>query len=213
MIFKTKNNELAIFGKTLTETKGKLIEFFDAFERGGIKGQDGIVDTFFSKNKKSPLTPELLAVFEKFKEEFNNTSLSAEALKEKFGEVDERIVNYAKTCKNGELTTEGFTASLKQQTLASKAAAVGMQAFAMAGNMLAMWAISKGIEVAAKAFDNYIHSVEIAREKLEETTSELESVESQIEDINSQIDELLAKDTLTLTDENDLKRLKEEMNN
>lgn len=197
MIFKTKNNELAILGKTLTETKGKLIEFFEAFERGGIKGQDGIIDTFFSKNKKSPLTPELLANFERFKKEFNSTQLSAEALAEQFGEVDERIVNYAKTCKNGQLTTEGFTKALKQQTLGAKAAAVGMQALAMAGNMLAFWAITKVLELAVKGIDELAHSAEHCKERVDELMSSYQSALDRansnaktVEDLASRYEEL-----------------------
>lgn len=108
MIFKTKNNELAIFGKTLTETKGILIDFFEAFEHGGIKGNDGVIDTFFSKNKKSIITPEVLSQFDDFKKRFNNSKLSAEALAEEMGVVDSAIVNYAKTCKNGELQQKVF---------------------------------------------------------------------------------------------------------
>ena len=101
-------------------------------------------------------------------------------------------------------------AALKQQTLGAKATTVAMKALSIAGNMLLIYAISKGIQIATELWDNYIHAVENAREKLQETTSELESVESEIKNINSQIDELLAKDTPSLTDENDLKRLREE---
>ena len=50
MIFTTKNNELAILGNTLAETKGKLIEFFEAFERGRLKGHDGS-ESYFQKIK------------------------------------------------------------------------------------------------------------------------------------------------------------------
>ncbi|MDE7020980.1 MAG: hypothetical protein K2P23_08790, partial [Lachnospiraceae bacterium] len=45
-MFTTKNQELAIFGNGLSETWEKLIAFFDAYERGGVKGESGIIDTF-----------------------------------------------------------------------------------------------------------------------------------------------------------------------
>ena len=131
MIFTTKNKELAIFGKTLSETKEKLIAFFEAFERGGINGQDGIIDTFFSKNKKSPLTPELFDEFERFKKKFNSSSLNAEALSEQLENVDQRIIDYAKTYKNGEMTTEGFKASIDTMSFSAKAGKVALQALAM----------------------------------------------------------------------------------
>ena len=104
----------------------------------------------------------------------------------------------------------GNTIALDKMTLGAKAASVAMKVLSIAGNMLVMVAISKGIELATKAWYNYAHAVENAREKLEETTSELESVESEIANVNSQIDELLSKETPTITDENDLKRLQEE---
>ena len=97
--------------------------------------------------------------------------------------------------------------ALKQQTLGAKAAAAGMKLLAMAGNMIAMWAVTKIITKTAEAINNYIHRVEKAREKLEETTSELESIESEIKNINSQIDELLAKEDISIIDENEIKRL------
>lgn len=185
-IFTTKNKELAILGKTLSETREKLIAFFEAFERGGIKGQDGIIDTFFSKNKKSPLTPELLAVFEKFKEEFNSTSLSVDVLKEKFGEVDQRIIDYAKTCKNGEMTTEGFKASVESMTFSAKAGKVALQALAMAGNMIVMWGVTEVISA--------IHSCITASDRLQESASDLgsqfSSTKSDIEGYKSRISDL-----------------------
>ena len=97
----------------MDEIRGKIINVFDAWERGGFKGDSGIIDTFISQKKgKSKLTPELFSQFEIFKEEFNNSSLSAEALGEKMKNVDSRIISYAKSCKNGELTTKGFQQSL-----------------------------------------------------------------------------------------------------
>ena len=59
--------------------------------------------------------------------------------------------------------------ALKQQTLGAKAAAVGLNILKTAGNMFAMWAISKGLELAVKGIDNLIHKSEKAREKLKET--------------------------------------------
>lgn len=214
MIFTTKNKELAIFGNTLSETRENLIAFFEAFERGGIKGQDGIIDTFFSKNKKSPLTPELLDEFERFKKKFNSSSLSAEALAEQLENVDQRIIDYAKTCKNGEMTTEGFKASIDTMSFSAKAGKVALQALAMAGNMLAMWGITEVIQLATTAINNWIHRVEKANEVMNEAISEyesakssLESVNTELEEQNKKLDELLAKDKLTYAEQGQLEEL------
>jgi len=214
-IFTTNNNEIAILGKTLSETREKLIAFFEAFERGGIKGQDGIIDTFFSKDKKSPLTPELLSDFENFKEEFNNTSLSAEVLKEEFGEIDQRIIDYAKTCKNGEMTTKGFKASIDSMSFSAKAGQVALKALFIAGNMFAMWAITKGIELAVKGIDNLIHASEKEKEKLKEirqkTHEAVEAYKQEQADLDSTIEkykdlnEQLTSASLTTEEYNSIK--------
>ena len=102
----------------------------------------------------------------------------------------------------------GNTIALNQMTLGAKAASVAMKALSIAGNMIMSWAIAKVFQLATEAIDNCVHRVENAREKLQDTESELKSVETEIKNINSQIDELLAKDTPTITDENDLKRLR-----
>ena len=189
MIFTTKNKELAILGNTSIETREKLIKFFEAFERGGINGQDGIIDTFFSSKKKSPLTPELLSDFENFKKIFNNSQLSAEALAEQMKDVDQRIINYAKTCKNGELTTEGFTTSIEGMSLSAKAGKAVLQSLATAGNMAFFVLLSKGIELAVNGIDNWIHRVEKSNEAMNEAVSEYNSAKSNLENINSELDE------------------------
>ncbi len=158
MIFSTKNKELAVFGKTLTETHGKIVDLFEAFERGGIKGKDGIIETFFSNSKnKSILSPDLLSQFEHFKKKFNSSSLSAEALAEEIGSVNSSIIDYAKTCKNGEMTTAGFKKSLEGMSFSVQAGQAVLKSLSAIGNMAAMWLVSKGIELAVTAFGNYIH--------------------------------------------------------
>lgn len=206
-IFTTKNNELAILGNTLDDVREKFINFITVYEQYGLKGENGAFSYLFGKKTKNAISHELLSDFERFQELFNNSAKSAEVCAEELGDVDSRIVNYAKTCKNGELTTKGFTSSLGEMTLGAKAATVVTKALAVAGNMLLIWGISKVFEIAVSSINNYIHRVEKAREKLEETISEIESVESEIAQVNKQIDELLSQDALTITDENDLKRL------
>ncbi len=66
-------------------------------------------------------------------------------------------------------------AALKQQTLGAKAAKVGMQALAMAGNMITMWAITKGLELAVKGIDELAHSTEHCKERVDELMSDYQS--------------------------------------
>ncbi len=197
--------------------RGKIINVFDAWERGGIKGDSGIMDTFFSqKNKKSNLTPELLSQFELFKEEFNNSSLSAEALGEKMQNIDSRIIAYAKTCKNGELTTKGFKLSLDDLLNSTKAAAGGAtkEIFKATGNIILDALISKGLTLAYTAIDNLVHKTEKAKERIQEANntyqtskSELQSLQAEFTATTQRIDELNSKKKLTFTDKSELETL------
>ena len=213
-MFTTKNQELAIFGNGLSETKEKLIAFFDAYERGGVKGESGIIDTFFSKKKMPSLTPELLNTFESFKNKFNNSSLSADDIAEQMKNVDASILDYARTCKNGEMTTKGFEESLNSMSRTSKIGQAALQAFATAGNMVVGFLASKVIQAGVTAIDNWIHRVDKANEAMENAVSKYDSAKSNLEDINSQLEthqetlnSLLAKDKLTYAEKGQLKEL------
>lgn len=105
---------------------------------------------------------------------------------------------------------------LEQMTIGAKAASVGLKALSIAGNMVAMWAITKGIELAVTAIDNYIHRVEKANETMSEAVSEYDSAKtalkdttSQLEEQNKRIDELNKKDKLTYVEQEELDKLKE----
>lgn len=113
-VFKTKNDQLAIFGNTLDDVKKKYNAFIATYNKNGNKlfGENGAFASLFTGKKSNILTTETLSQFEEFKEKFNSSFLSAEELAEQMENVDERIITYAKTCKNGELTTEGFKESV-----------------------------------------------------------------------------------------------------
>ena len=212
MIFTTKNEELAIFGKTIDDIKNKIDKFNEVKTKNGLFGENGALASLFSGKKlNNILTPETLKQFDEFKKKFNSSSLSAEALAEQMENVDQRIIDYAKTCKNGEMTTEGFKASVEGMTLSAKAGKVALQALAMAGNMIAMWAFTKAIQLAVTAIDNYIHRLDNAKEALSNTQSELSSLNNEIEDTTEKIKELEALDpsSLSITDKEDLQRLKD----
>ena len=109
-----------------------------------------------------------------------------------------------------------YNNGLEQMTIGAKAASVGLKALSIAGNMVAMWAITKGIELAVTAIDNYIHRVEKANETMSEAVSEYDSAKtalkdttSQLEEQNKRIDELNKKDKLTYVEQEELDKLKE----
>ena len=63
---------------------------------------------------------------------------------------------------------------LKATATASKTASLAMSALSMAANMFVIGLITKGLELAGTALNNYIHRVEKANEKIEESRSSYE---------------------------------------
>lgn len=216
MIFTTKNKELAILGKTIDEIKKKWSDFVANVGENGLFGENGALASLFSGKKLSNiLTPGTLKQFDEFKEKFNSSSLSAEALAEQMENVDHRIIDYAKTCKNGEMTTKGFKASIDSMSFSAKAGQVALKALFIAGNMFAMWAITKGIELAVKGIDNLIHASEKEKEKLKEirqqTHESVEAYKQEQADLDSTIEkykdlnEQLTNASLTTEEYNSIK--------
>lgn len=98
--------------------------------------------------------------------------------------------------------------ALEQQTLSAKAGQIALKGLAIAGNMFAMWVVTKAIQLAAEAIDNYIHASEKAIEKTEELKSKhaeiastYESHKKTVEDLTSSYEEL-AKGVDTATNTN-----------
>lgn len=82
-----------------------------------------------------------------FRDSLLETGLGVDALSESIGITDTNILNYAKSTSAAEMSVSGFTKFINKQTLAAKAGSIAMKGLALAGNMLATWAISKVIEL------------------------------------------------------------------
>lgn len=146
--------------------------------------------------------------------------MSAEALAEELGGVDARIVNCAKTCKNGELTTSMFTSSLEGMTFKAKAAQVALKGLGIVGNalvgMLASFVVTgiiKGIDYLINREEKLKESLYDSIEAFEETTSEMESLEEQVKTLGENIADLQKlKDagTISIADDEELQKLKDE---
>ncbi len=173
MIFTQKNKEFAILGITLDEIRGKWVNFITNIKTDNIFGA---LTSLFSSKKNNVLTLDVLSQFEEFKEKFNTSRLSADALAEKLKNVDQNIIDYAKTCKNGEMTTNGFKESINSMSLSAKAGTAMFKALSIAGNMIAFAVISKGISFAVQGIDNYIHRVENTIKKGKEAQNQINSL-------------------------------------
>ena len=115
----------------------------------------------------------------------NETKGSWDDYNKKFEEGKEYLLKYAKQNNVLEASVDDIkqvnqaareatiahNAALKQQTLGAKTATVATKALATAGNMIAFLLISKGIELAAVAIDNYINRVEKCKERVNDIVS------------------------------------------
>ena len=66
-------------------------------------------------------------------------------------------------------------AKQKQATTSAKTSQIAMQGFYAAGGLFASWAINEGIQLAVTALNNYIHRVDIAKDKIQEISSSIDS--------------------------------------
>lgn len=58
LIFTTKNDELAVFGKTIDEIKDKWNDLIIAFNQGGIRGNGSVLSVLSSQKVKNSIIPE-----------------------------------------------------------------------------------------------------------------------------------------------------------
>lgn len=171
---------------------------------------------FGRKDETTILTPDLEKNFTSFAEEFNNTSKSAQVVAEELGITNQAVVDYAKTQKNGTLTLEGFTNSLNKCSLASRAGQAALKGLAIAGNMLAAWAVAAAVNAVVTGIDNLIHAEQKAKDRMEESVSAYETTKQELSEINSELEtqksrlaELQAKGSLTYAEQEELDKLRQ----
>ena len=84
-------------------------------------------------------------------------------------------------------------AALQQQTLSAKAGQVALKGLAIAGNMIAMWAISKVLQITIEKITELANASEIAEEK---ATNFANSVNNSTKDLSSNSSILFEKSTV-----------------
>lgn len=188
-IFTTKNKELAVFGQTLSDINKKLVNFNDIWMQGGRLGS----------NKAQIIPEENLTKVLSFDEastqlESFNTHVVQGGMKlddyfEKYQKGNTILKNYVTTTNQQEQSTQGLVKAyqearaaqiaqneaIKSSTLSAKAATIATKALAVAGNMIAMWAITKVISIAVEKIDDLAHASEKCAERVTELMSSYES--------------------------------------
>lgn len=83
--------------------------------------------------------------------------------------------------------------ALKQQTLSAKAGQVALKGLAMAGNMLAMWAISEAIELVVNGIDYLINFEKKASDAAQTVKEKSSQALSEDKETSETLDELIKK--------------------
>lgn len=182
MIFRTitdditgANKSVGLFGKTLNDFKG----IFNSFK------QNGIVSTLLN-------TP-LINIDTDAINDYNNAIKSGMPYEQALADA-RRTTNAAtlaliESSHGAEVQTERVTAAQRASTIAAKAQSAALKAVSIAGNIAMMIAISKAIQLAVSAYDNYVHRLDNAKEALSSSTESYENNKKEIEELQQQIDE------------------------
>lgn len=123
---------------------------------------------------------------------FNEEKLSADALNEAVGGIDEAMLSYLRTCKNGEAHMVGFdkhviktNKSIGLTGIKSKAAAIGVGLLNTALSMGISLLAGLIIEGVITFFDNIIHRSEKIAEAAQEAREEIDGIKSSFDELES----------------------------
>lgn len=206
MIFKTFDSDIdnvtskiGVFGKSFNDIiklyqkrKAEITELENnGYEKPEAKNQvGGLFSYIFKDNSKDELVEE----FETFKSMITDYGMTAEEVVKDLGnQLSPEIQSYVKSAKNGELTTEGFKASIGNLSIGAKAGQVALKGLALAGNMvigiLAGFVISKAIE----GLDNLVHAADNAKESAESFSSSFSSMNDEFSSNDDKLSDLQKK--------------------
>lgn len=106
----------------------------------------------------------------------------------------------AKPIQQNITALEGLTSAQGAATFGAKALSLGMAALQAAMNVVVIMAVIKGIQLLVKAIDNYIHRVDIAKDKSKEFNEEIDDKRNTykshaqlVDDVSESYDKLAAK--------------------
>lgn len=208
MIFKMADSSsggvgdrLTIFNKSITNMK-----------RDYLSG-NGLFTSLFSGKC---VTSNDIKSISKMAEAIENNSTVAQAWQANMKNCTIAAKEQAKQCLLNHGNLSELAKGLEQSTVAAKAGQIALKGLASAGNMLAIWAISKGFEFVAQGIDNIIHRVEHLNEKALKSKEDYNNLNEKVESVNKELEttkqhisELNAKKNLSLVEQDELNRLKQ----
>lgn len=148
-------------------------------------GLKGLFSGDFFK-KQSVLSDSDISALQAYNAEIKRGVSPATAYYRTLREASDAANNMAHAAGNA-------TVNLEQIPKVSKAGQVALKGLAMAGNMLAMWAIGEVIGLAIEGLDNLVNSTEYAKERAEGFTSSIKEFQNEVFDGSQKISELSSK--------------------
>lgn len=183
MIFRTitdditgANKSIGLFGKSLNDIKGIINSF----------KQNGFANTLLN----TPLINIDTDAINRYNAAIRTGIPSEQALATARRTTNAETVALIESSHGLEIQTERVTAAQKASTIAAKAHSVALKAASIAGNIILFAAISKGIQLAITAIDNWIHRVEKARECTDKLFAEFKSMNDTLADHKKTVSEL-----------------------
>lgn len=177
---------------------------------------DGGLTNIFKELKSVQVTFEELdkTTLRSVIKSFNNTSISIEDLSEKFGGLNNSVMEYLNNTERGQASIDGLSKSIDNSATSMISATAKAKILAIALNALTGLAISFAFKGITWAIDELIVTLDEQKEKLdeavtayEESKSELEKINNELKTTSERIDELNGKENLTFTEQDELEKL------
>lgn len=83
--------------------------------------------------------------------------------------------------------TNGTTVELNNLSTNSQIGKAALEGLALAGNAIASWALAQVISLIVSGLDSLIHAVDIAKDKLDESSDTYHSTSSELENLNEEL--------------------------
>lgn len=203
-IFTTKNNQLAVFGKTVDDIRGKLIDFENIWIQGGryssnkpqiIPEENLIRDLPFDEAKK---------MLDSFNKSVVNGSLSLEQYFKRYPQYEKSLKTYVTTAEQQSQSVQGLmkatqearqkqldhNEALKQQTLGAKAAALGIKALNVATSIGIALLVNLGISLLQAGWEKIQEALKSTDEKIKDLTQDLNSSLQEVQSISKEFQNL-----------------------
>lgn len=210
---------ITLNGKKVKESIADIKKAYAEADNLGISKNGTLLSWLMGNfNKDYDLAKELdsdTVALQKFIAEVANGKTKANAMDETLSNSSIALQDYVKNLGDGKASIKDFFSSITGSTKATTALkSLGKQFLVTAGQMVAVWAISKAVDLAVEAVNNYVNRVEIAKDKMEESrkayqdsTNEIESLNSELEENSKRIAEIKSQGTISYTEQQELEKL------